>query len=76
MDTKDTAEMTAPSAAPAKPAPKPKPGEPEPEEHVPSVPLGGPWDDWLEGLGAAFSGLCIGGEKEKEKEAVDMGAEE
>ena len=31
MDTKDTAEKTAPSVAPAKPAPAPKPaGDPEP----------------------------------------------
>ena len=81
MDTKDTAEQTAPSVAPLKPAPAPKPaGEPEPEEPVPSVPLSGLGDDSLEGLGAAFSGLSVGGpegkEKEKEKEAVDMGDEE
>ena len=81
MDTKDTAETTAPSVAPSKPAPAPKPaGEPEPEEPVPSVPLGGLGDDSLEGLRAAFSGLSVGGpegkEKEKEKQAVDMGAEE
>ena len=81
MDTKDTAGTTAPSVAPAKLAPAPKPaGEPEPEEPVPSVPLSGPGDDALEGLRAAFSGLSIGGpegkEKEKEKQAVDMGAEE
>ena len=81
MDTKDTAEMTAPSVAPAKPAPAPKPaGEPEAEEHVPSVPLSGLGDDSLEGLRAAISGLSVGGpegkEKEKEKQAVDMGAEE
>ena len=53
-------------------------GEPEREE--PSVPLSGLGDDFLEGLGAAFSGLSVGGpegkEKEKEKEAVDMGIEE
>ena len=77
METKDTAEKTAPSAAPAKPAPKPRPGEPEPEEPVPSVPLSGPEEDSLEGLGAAFSGLHVGGpegkEKEKEKGAVDKG---
>ena len=80
MDTKDTAEKTAPSVAPAKPAPKPRPGEPEPEEPVPSVPLSGLGDDPLEDLGAAFSGLSVEGpegkEKEKEKEAVDMGVEE
>ena len=58
MDTKDTAETTAPSVAPAKPAPAPKPpGEPEPQEPVPSVPLSGLEDDSLEGFRAAFSGL-------------------
>ena len=76
MDTKDT----APSVTPAKPAPKARPGEPEPEEHVPSVPLSGLGDDSWEGLGAAFGGLFVGGtegkEKEKEKDAVDMGVEE
>ena len=81
MDTKDNAEKTAPSLAPAKPAPPPEPaGEPEPEEPVPSMPLSGLGDDSLEVLGAAFSGLSIRGpegkEKEKEKEAVDMGIEE
>ena len=81
MDTKDTAETTAPSVAPAKPAPAPKPaGESEPEEPLPSVPLSGLGDDSLEGWRAAFSGLSVGGpkgkKKEKEKQAVDMGAEE
>ena len=81
MDSKDTAEKTVPSVALAMPAPAPKPaGGPEPEEPVPSVPLSGLADDSLEGLRAAFSGLAIGGpegkEKEKEKEAVDMGVEE
>ena len=81
MDTKDTAETTAPLVAPAKPATAPKPaGEPEPEEPVPSVPLNRLRDDSLDGLRAAFSGLSVGGpegkEKEKEKQAVDMGAEE
>ena len=123
MDTRETAEKTAPSAAPAKSAPNPGPGEPEaaepaavlrrtsahhersfcpwlgcfdamlwagdrhaskkkpePEELVPLVPLSGPRDDSLEGLGAAFSGLSVAGpegkEKEKEKEAVDNGVEE
>ena len=84
MDTKDTAEKTAPSVvrsvAPAKPAPKPRPGESETEEPVPSVPLSGLGDDSLEGLGAALSGLSVGGpeckEKEKEKDAVNMGVEE
>ena len=37
-------------------------------------------DDFLEGFGAAFSGRSVGGpagkEKEKEKEAVDMGIKE
>ena len=79
MDTKDTAVTTELSVAPAKPAPAPKPaGEPEPEEPVPSVPLSGLGDDSLEGLRAAFSGLTVRGpdgkEKEKEKQAVDMGA--
>ena len=73
METKDTAEMTAPSVAPAKPAPAPKPaGELEPEEPVPSVSLSGPGDDSLEGLRDAFSGLSFAGregkEKDKEKE--------
>ena len=81
MDTKDTAETTAFSVAPAKPAQAPKPaGEPEPEVPVPSVPLGGLRDDYLDGLGVAFSGLSVGGpegkEKEKEKQAVDRGVEE
>ena len=81
MDTNDTAETTAPSVAPAKTAPAPKPaGEPEPEEPVPSVPLSGLGDDSLEVLSAAVSGVSVGGpegkEKEKEKEAVDMGVEE
>ena len=44
MDTKDTAEKTASSVAPAKPAPKPRPGEPEPEEPIPSVPLSRAWE--------------------------------
>ena len=81
MDTKDTAETTASSVAPAKPAPAPKPaGEPEPEEPIPSVPLSGLRDDSLEGLRAAFGRLSVRGpegkEKEKEKQAVDMGAAE
>ena len=81
METKDTADKTAPSVALAKPAPAPKPaGEPGPEEAVPSVLLCGLGDDSLEGLRAALSGLSVGGpegkEKEKEKEAADMGVEE
>ena len=44
------------------------------------MPLSGLGDDSLEGLSAAFSGLSVGGpegkEKEREKQAVDMGAEE
>ena len=79
MDTKDTAQTTAPSVAPAKPAPARKPaGEPEPEEPVPSVPLSGLGDDSLEGSRSAPSGLSVGGpegkEKGKEKQAVDTGA--
>ena len=78
MDTKDTAEKTAPSLAPAMPAPASKPaGEPQPEVPVPPVPLSGRGDDSLEGLGAAFSGLSVGGpegkEKEKEKEVKHLG---
>ena len=80
MDIKDTAEKTAPSAAPAKPAPKPRPSEPDSEEPVPLVPLSGPGKDLLEGLGAVFTGLPVGGpegkDKEKEKGAVDKGVEE
>ena len=80
MDTKDTAQKTAPAVAPAKPALKPRPGEPEPEEPVPSVPSSGLVDDSLEGLGAAFRGLSVGGPegkgKEREQEAVYMGVEE
>ena len=81
MDTKDTAEKTAPSVERAMPVPVPKPaGEPEPEVHVPSVPLGGLGDDSLDSLGAAFSGPSVGRpegqEKEKKKKAVDMGIEE
>ena len=69
MDTKDTAETTAPSLAPAKPAPAPKPaGEREPEVPVPSVPLSGLRDDSLDGFGVAFSGLSVGGPEGKEKE--------
>ena len=69
MDTKDTAETTAPSVAPAKPAPAPKPaGEPEPEVPVPSMFLSGLRDDSLDGLGVAFSGLSVGGPEGKEKE--------
>ena len=44
------------------------------------MPLSGLGDESLEGLGAAFSGLSVGGpegkEKEKKKEAVDMGIKE
>ena len=80
MDTKDTAEKTVPSVAPAKPTPRPRPGEPEPEDPAPSVPLSGLGDDSLEGFKAAFTRLSVRGpegkEKEEEKEAVDMGAEE
>ena len=80
MDTKDTAEKTAPSVAPAKLAPAPKPaGEPEPEEPVPSAPLSGLGDHSLEGLRATFSGLSVRGSeskgKESEKDTVDMGDE-
>ena len=60
MDTKDTAETTAPSVASTKLAPKRKPaGEPEPEDPVPSVPLSGLEVDSLESLGAAFSELHV-----------------
>ena len=71
MDTKDTAETTVPSVAPAKPAPAPESAcEPEPEEPVPSMPLSGLGHDSLEGLTAAFSGLSFGGPEGKEKEKV------
>ena len=77
MDTQDTAEKTAPSVAAAKPAPKPVPGKPELQEPVPSVPLSGLGTIPPEGLGVAFSELSVGGpegkEKEREKEAVDIG---
>ena len=69
MDTKDTAEKTVPSVVPAEPAPAPKPAvEIEPEEPVPSVPLSGLGDDSLDGSGAAFSGISVGGPAGKEKE--------
>ena len=69
MDTKDTAETTAPSVEPPKPAPAPRPAcEPEREEPVPSVPLSALGDDSLEGLGAAFRGVSVGGPEGKEKE--------
>ena len=81
MDTKDTAETTAPSVALAKPASSPKPaGEPEPEVPAPSVPPIGLRADSLDGLRVAFSGLSFGRpeskEKEKEKQAVDRGVKE
>ena len=81
MDTKDTAQTTAPSVAPAKAAPAPKPaGEPEPEVPVPSAPLSALRDDSLDGLGFAFSVLSVAGlegkEKEKEKQGVDRGVEQ
>ena len=78
MDTKDTAETTVPSVAPAKHVPKPKTaGELHPEDHVISKPLSGPKNITLDlsGLGAAFSGLRVGSlegkEKEKEKETLN-----
>ena len=81
MDTQDTAETTAASVAPAKPAPAPKlAGEPEPQVLVPSLPLSRLRKDSLDGLEVAFSGPSVGGpegiEKEKEKQAVDRGVEE
>ena len=83
MDTKDTAETTAPSVAAAKLGLEPKPArEPYPGDLVPSVSLSGPKDDSLDlsGLGAASSGLRIappkGKEKEKEKETRSGGARE
>ena len=79
MDTKETAEGTAPSVAPAKLARKPKPaGEHEPEDHVPSVPLSGRDDDSLGSLGAAFSELHVRTPegKGKEKDTGEGGAEE
>ena len=81
MDTRDTAEKTAPSVAPGKSAPTSKPaGEPESEDPLPSVPLSGLGDGSLECLGAAFIRLCVGGpegkQKEKVQEAVDMVVED
>ena len=81
MDTKDTAETTAPSVPPAKPAPAPNPaGEPEPEVAVPSVPLSGLREDSLDGLGVAFISPSVGGpegkEKQKEKQTVDRGVQQ
>ena len=81
MDTKDTAETTAPSLAPPKPALKPKvAAEPEPENPVPSVPLSGLKNDSLGTLGAAFSELRVGTpdgkKKEKEKEPGKGGAKD
>ena len=56
MDTKDIAETTAPSVAPAKLAPNlTLAGEPGLEGPVPSVLLGGPENDSLGSLGAASS---------------------
>ena len=81
MDTKDTAETTAPSVAPVKRAPKPKlAGGLHPEDPTSSVPLSEPKDDSLDlsDLGAAFSELRVGSpeckEKEKEKETGKGGA--
>ena len=69
MDTKDAAEMTAPSVAQAKLVPKPKrAGEQEPADPVPSVPLSGLEDDALGFLGAAFSKLHVRTPKGKAKE--------
>ena len=69
MDTKDTADTTAPSVAPAKPALAPKPaGEREPQEPVTSVPLSRLGDESLEGLRASFSGLSVRGPEGKQKE--------
>ena len=60
MDTKDTAETTAPSVAPAKLAPKPGPaGQLAPDNPVTSVPLSGLEDDSLGSLGAACSELHV-----------------
>ena len=79
MDTKHTAEMTAHSMAPAKPAPILKSRcEPEPQDPVPSVPLSGLEDDPLPILPAAFSGLPARTPegKAKEKETEEGGAED
>ena len=78
MDSKATAETTAPSVAPAKPEPKPKAdGEPEPDNPVPSMHSSGLKNDCFGSLKAAFSGLHVGTsegkakEKEKEEERAE-----
>ena len=79
MDTKDAAETTAPSVAPAKVAPKPNPAvEPELENPVPSLPLNGLEGDSLGSLGAAFSELHVRAPegKAKEKDTGQGGAED
>ena len=81
MDSRDNAETTVPSVAPAKPAPMPKlAGETEPEGPVSSVPLIRLGDHSLEDLRAALSGLSVWGregkEEEKQRQAGDMGADE
>ena len=77
MDTKDTAETTQPSVAPAKPTPEPiAAGEPHPRL-VPLVPLSGTKDNQLDlnGLGAAFSEFRVGTPegKQKQKEKGKVG---
>ena len=79
MDTKDTAETTEPSVAPAKLLPKPKPAaEPEREASLPSEPLPGLGDESLRSLGAALSELHLRTPqgKAKKKDTWEGGAED
>ena len=69
MDTKDTAQTTAPSVAPPKPASKRRhAGEPQPQDPVRAVPLSGLEDYSIGSLGAAFSGLHVQTPEGKAKE--------
>ena len=76
METKNTAETTAPSVARAKPAPKFTPaGDPDREDPIPSVPLSGPKNNLtdLSGLEVTFSGLRVGSLEGKRKRQKKRG---